>query len=341
MFSKKRAGTALALATGAALILAGCAGGSSEHPRRHADVRPGREGHARPRVLGQRRARRPLQPGHRGVQRGVPEHHGEHERSSPSRSSGRSARPRRRWRPARRHAVRLLVPASVLARTTCCSTSDPYLGNIIETEPLAAEHPRHRRRERHDLRHPDLHERVGPVHEPGAARAGRASRSSPAAAGRTTPTGWARSPTASGGAFYGGTDYTGRIQNFELQLRSEGSYLFSEDGKPGFDEARLTEFWESGADARDGIVRSAAASRGGRAARAASTPRVTASELTWDNFGAGYLGEPRCGLHRARAGRSSGHEGRREGPVPEALDAARDLGEDRAPRGRGDAGRTS
>ena len=51
----------------------------------------------------------------------------------------------------------------------------------------------------------------------------------------------------SGGAFYGGTDYTGRIQNFELQLRSEGSYLFSEDGEPGFDEARLTEFWESGA----------------------------------------------------------------------------------------------
>ena len=57
----------------------------------------------------------------------------------------------------------------------------------------------------------------------------------------------------SGGAFYGGTDFTGRIQNFEIQLRSEGSYLFSEDGEPGFDEERLTEFWESGADIRDGI----------------------------------------------------------------------------------------
>ena len=62
-----------------------------------------------------------------------------------------------------------------------------------------------------------------------------------------------RSPTARGGAFWGGTDFTGRIQNFELQLRSEGSYLFSEDGEPGFDEERLTEFWESGADIRDGI----------------------------------------------------------------------------------------
>ena len=39
---------------------------------------------------------------------------------------------------------------------------------------------------------------------------------------------------------WGGTDYTGRIQNFELQLRAEGKYLFSEDGEPGFtkDEPR-------------------------------------------------------------------------------------------------------
>ena len=99
-----------------------------------------------------------------------------------------------------------------------------------------------------------------------------------------------RSPTASGGAFWGGTDYTGRIQNFEIQLRSEGSYLFSEDGEPGFDEERLTEFWESGADDPRRHRHPAAASRGGRPARAASTPRSTASELTWDNFGAGYLG---------------------------------------------------
>ena len=67
-------------------------------------------------------------------------------------------------------------------------------------------------------------------------------------------TDWLGDITAgAGGAFYGGTDFSGRIQNFELQLRSEGSYLFSEDGEPGFDEERLTEFWESGADIRDGI----------------------------------------------------------------------------------------
>ncbi|MEU1972653.1 extracellular solute-binding protein [Microbacterium sp. NPDC019599] len=93
---------------------------------------------------------------------------------------------------------------------------------------------------------------------------------------------------ASGGAFWGGSDYTGRIQNFELQLRSEGKDLFSEEGEPGFDEARLAEFWESGAPIRDGI--------GVPQQRVEELVPLgpfdtanTASELTWDNFGAGYL----------------------------------------------------
>jgi multiple sugar transport system substrate-binding protein len=91
-----------------------------------------------------------------------------------------------------------------------------------------------------------------------------------------------------GGAFWGGGDYTGRIQNFEVQLRAEGSYLFSEDGEPGFDEERLTEFWESGAPIREGIgvpqqrVEEVAP-------KGAFDSALTASELTWDNFGAGYL----------------------------------------------------
>ena len=53
---------------------------------------------------------------------------------------------------------------------------------------------------------------------------------------------------AGAGEFWGGSDWTGRIQNFELQLRSEGKNLFDEDGTPGFDEDRLKEFWESGDD---------------------------------------------------------------------------------------------
>jgi len=92
-----------------------------------------------------------------------------------------------------------------------------------------------------------------------------------------------------GGVFYGGTDFSGRIQNLEIQLRSEGSYLFSEDGEPGFDEERLTEFWESGADIRDGIgvpqqrLEEVFPKSGFDTA-------LAAAELTWDNFGAGYLG---------------------------------------------------
>ena len=93
---------------------------------------------------------------------------------------------------------------------------------------------------------------------------------------------------AGGGAFWGGGDYTGRIQNFELQLRSEGEVLFTEDGEAGFDEDRLTEFWESGQPIRDGIgipqqrVEEVLPKGGFDSA-------LTASELTWDNFGSGYL----------------------------------------------------
>jgi multiple sugar transport system substrate-binding protein len=91
------------------------------------------------------------------------------------------------------------------------------------------------------------------------------------------------------GAFWGGTDYTGRIQNFELQLRAEGSYLFSEEGEPGFDEERLTEFWESGEQLRDGAVIPQQRLEETLPLSAFDTAQ-TASELTWDNFGSGYLG---------------------------------------------------
>ncbi|HKP08855.1 MAG TPA: extracellular solute-binding protein [Microbacterium sp.] len=92
-----------------------------------------------------------------------------------------------------------------------------------------------------------------------------------------------------GGEFWGGGDYTGRIQNFELQLRSEGSYLFSEDGEAGFDEERLTEFWESGAPIREDGIGIPQQRVEEVAPKGAFDSALTASELTWDNFGAGYL----------------------------------------------------
>ena len=93
---------------------------------------------------------------------------------------------------------------------------------------------------------------------------------------------------AAGGGIWGGQDFTGRIQNFEVQLRAEGSYLFSEDGEPGFDEERLAEFWESGSADREGVVIP-------QQRLEEISPKfgfetgLTTSELSWDNFGAGYL----------------------------------------------------
>lgn len=96
---------------------------------------------------------------------------------------------------------------------------------------------------------------------------------------------------ASGGEVWGGSDYAGRIQNFEIQLRAEGSALFTEDGEPGFDEARLAEFWEDGQE----VIASGAVIPAQRLEELFPTSgfgaALTASELTWDNFGAGYLGE--------------------------------------------------
>lgn len=94
---------------------------------------------------------------------------------------------------------------------------------------------------------------------------------------------------ASGGEFWGGSDYTGRIQNFELQLRAEGANLFNEDGTLGFDEARLTEFWEEGQEIRDGIGVSQQLVEELNPLGPFDSAK-TASELTWDNFGSGYLG---------------------------------------------------
>ena len=59
---------------------------------------------------------------------------------------------------------------------------------------------------------------------------------------------------ATGGAVYGGTDYTQRIEDFENLLRAQGGNLFTEDGELGFTEEQLADFWESGAEYRDGDV---------------------------------------------------------------------------------------
>lgn len=93
-----------------------------------------------------------------------------------------------------------------------------------------------------------------------------------------------------GGAVYGGTDYTQRIQAFELALRADGENLYTDDGELGFTKDQLREFWESGASLRDGIavpqqrLEELSPKSGFGAA-------LTASEMSWSNFLGGYLAD--------------------------------------------------
>ncbi|MGR0220726.1 ABC transporter substrate-binding protein [Agromyces sp. ZXT2-6] len=95
---------------------------------------------------------------------------------------------------------------------------------------------------------------------------------------------------ATGGEVYGGTDMTQRIQTFENVLRAQGENLYTEDGGLGFTEDQLRDFWESGADARDGVtipqqqLEEIAPISGFGSNR-------TASEASWSNFLGGYLAD--------------------------------------------------
>ncbi|KAF2413642.1 hypothetical protein B1729_08775 [Microbacterium sp. B35-04] len=102
---------------------------------------------------------------------------------------------------------------------------------------------------------------------------------------------WMASVTdATGGTVYGGTDYTQRIQVFELVLRADGGNLYTDDGELGFTEDELREFWESGAEIRDGVtvpqqkLEELSPKSGFGAA-------ITASEMSWSNFLGGYLAD--------------------------------------------------
>ncbi len=95
---------------------------------------------------------------------------------------------------------------------------------------------------------------------------------------------------ASGGEVYGGTDYTQRIQTFELVLRANGQNLYTEDGQLGFTEDELRDYWASGDDLREGIavpqleLEEISPVSGFGA-------QLTASEMSWSNFLGGYLAD--------------------------------------------------
>lgn len=101
---------------------------------------------------------------------------------------------------------------------------------------------------------------------------------------------WAAEITAKGNGVYGGGDNTQRIQNFELWLRQQGEDLFTKDGELNFTEKQLTEYWESGDDMRNGagIPQKRLEELNPMSGFGAAE---SASESSWDNFLAGYLGD--------------------------------------------------
>ena len=287
MFSKKRALAVAAIAAGAALVLAGCAGGSDDAPDANPTFDPNEEVTLDLAFWGND-VRADL------YNQAIDAF--EEEYPNISVNSSFLAFPEF-WEKRQTEAAGGNLPDVMqfdysylrqYSENGLLLDLDPYLGNIIDTEPLPQNIL--------DIgvvgdqttgiptstnawglfTNPVLLEQAGVEDFPGGSW--------------EDYTDWMAEITdASGGEFWGGSDFTGRIQNFEIQLRAEGGSLFDEDGQPGFDEERLAEFWESGAPIRDGI--------GVPQQRVEEVSPLgpfdtanTASELTWDNFGAGYLG---------------------------------------------------
>ncbi|MDR1264386.1 MAG: extracellular solute-binding protein [Propionibacteriaceae bacterium] len=95
---------------------------------------------------------------------------------------------------------------------------------------------------------------------------------------------------AGGGTVYGGQDWSGRIQNFEIWMRAQGKDLFTDESEVNFTADELKAFWQAGQPCRDGVcvpqskLEEVYPKSGFGSAQ-------TASELTWDNFGASYMGD--------------------------------------------------
>ncbi|NHI15688.1 ABC transporter substrate-binding protein [Microbacterium excoecariae] len=102
---------------------------------------------------------------------------------------------------------------------------------------------------------------------------------------------WMASVTeATDGEVYGGTDYTQRIQNFEMVLRAADGNLFTEEGELGFTEDDLRAFWEGGSADRDGVVVPQQSLEEINPVSGFGA-NLTASEASWSNFIASYLGD--------------------------------------------------
>jgi len=288
MFSKKRAFTAAAVAAGAALVLAGCAGGSTggDSPDSTPTLNPDEKVTLNMSFWGN------------DVRAGLYDKViAEFEKQYPNITVNTSFLDfPSYWEKRQTEAAGGGLPDVMqfdysylrqYSENGLLLDLNPYLGNIIETDPL-----------------PDNILSIGVVGDQTTA----IPTSTNAWGLFTNPklldtvgvddfeggswddyTEWMGTVTeAGGGTVYGGSDFTGRIQNFEVQQRAKGKDLFTDDGKANFTEKDLKAFWEQGDAVRDGIGVPAQKTEELKPLGPFDSA-VAASELTWDNFGAGYL----------------------------------------------------
>ncbi|TDC39584.1 extracellular solute-binding protein [Micromonospora sp. KC213] len=101
---------------------------------------------------------------------------------------------------------------------------------------------------------------------------------------------------ATKGKVYGGGNYVGSYYNLELQLRQEGGLLYTEDGKIGFDKARLARFFNEGKALADAKATLPIEKGVQIKPQHALELDLIAGELGWDNFMARYAASTKAQL---------------------------------------------
>ena len=90
---------------------------------------------------------------------------------------------------------------------------------------------------------------------------------------------------------YGTGDYTGTFWFFLQWLIQQGTEPFTEDGQIAFDEAQMTEFLNLASDLRDSDALFPAERTTQLLPLGGFTVNEAASEMSWDNFLAGYISD--------------------------------------------------
>ncbi|MDJ0319252.1 ABC transporter substrate-binding protein [Pseudarthrobacter sp. PS3-L1] len=92
-------------------------------------------------------------------------------------------------------------------------------------------------------------------------------------------------------ALYGSTDYTGVWWMFNIWLRQNNIEAFTDDGKLGFTKDDLTTWWQKTESLRGTPALIPEERVTQLAPKSPFGSNATATEVTWDNFMAGYIGD--------------------------------------------------